>query len=160
MKRKSGNRKSSRKTVKKMQSNKESMTMDDFKKSKSISIISTMTDLKKKSTVGELYEVDDLKNIMNTQCSKTVGNKVVDGVSMKKISNQICNCLFDKNKDLSLSELEERMKNKMDTPGTECIKIVDAYVAKNRIKSRKSKLRKSKSQKTRKSQKNKSRKSN
>jgi hypothetical protein len=129
MKKKS-NRKSNRKS--KTNNKKFTKTINDFKKTKSISIISTMTDLKKKSTVGELYDVDELKKIMSNRCINIVNKKEVDGVNMKKISKDICNCLFKKNKDLSLQELEERMKHKNETPGSECIKIVDNYVLKNK----------------------------
>lgn len=119
------------KTSRKYKNTKKTKSITDFKKSKSISIISTMTDLKKKSTVGELYDVDELQKIMNSRCNKNVSKKIVEGVEMKKISKNICNCLFEKNKNLNLYELEERLNNKLDTPGTECIKIVDNYVSKN-----------------------------
>lgn len=148
-------RKLSRKSNRKSKNNskKTNKTINDFKKTKSISIISAMNDLKSKSTVGELYNVDELKKIMNNRCINIVNKKVVEGVNMKKISKDICNCLFEKNKNLSLQELEERMKYKTETPGTECIKIIDNYVIKNKIN--KSSSRMSISKKNKKTLKNK-----
>ena len=52
----------------------------------------------------------------------------------KKISKELCECIFDKNKELSIIELENRLKNKKYTPSIECITIYDKYNKKNKIK--------------------------
>jgi hypothetical protein len=127
---------------------------------KSITITSKISDIKKSASIGDLYDNDELHKNINSLCIKKVEKKSVGNVKMnKKVSSDICDCLFTKNQNLKLYELEKKVLNKEETPASECIKILDNYVAKNKSrKSRKSrKTRKSrksrKSSKTRKSRK-------
>jgi hypothetical protein len=53
----------------------------------------------------------------------------------KSISKNICECLFEKNKNLSIAELEHRVSKRYDTPASECITILDNYNEKNARKS-------------------------
>lgn len=111
-------------------------SLDNFIKSKSISGTSNPSDIKKSSYIGEVYGVKDLHNKIQHMCITKVSNKKIKNLNLnKKIGKQICECLFDKNKDLSISDLETRVLNKKHTPGSECIKILDNYVDKNKKKS-------------------------
>ena len=68
----------------------------DFKKSKSISITTKLSDIKE-SKIGELYDTKILHDKLNSLCIKKVSAK---GLPItKKVSKDICECLFDKNKD-------------------------------------------------------------
>jgi hypothetical protein len=69
----------------------------------------------------------------------------------KKINKDICECLFEKNKSLSIAELEKRVLNRHDTPASECITILDKYIEKNiGTKSKKNKSSKTSRASTRK----------
>ena len=104
----------------------------DFKKSKSISISTKLSDIKE-SKIGELYDTKIFYNKINNLCIKKVSNK---GLPLtKKVSTNICSCLFDKNKNLSVSELEKKVLSKTETPGSQCVKILDKFLQKNKIKS-------------------------
>ena len=67
---------------------------------------------------------------MNNLCIKKVSNKGL--LLTKKASKNICDCLFDKNKNLSVSELEKKVLSKIETPGSECIKVLDKFLLKNK----------------------------
>jgi len=126
----------------------------DFKKSKSMSITTKLSDIKE-SKIGELYDTKVLHDKLNSLCIKKVSAK---GLPItKKVSKDICECLFDKNKELSVSELENKVMKKTETPGSQCIQILDKALLKykEKSKSKKSKSKKNKSKKN-KSKKNKS----
>ena len=77
----------------------------DFKKSKNISINTKLSSVKE-SKIGELYDTKILYDRINKLCVKKVSSK---GINLtKKASADICNCLFDKNKNLSVTELEKK----------------------------------------------------
>ena len=48
-------------------------------------------------------------------------------VISKVLSDKVCNCLFEKNKDFSINELEAKVFKKLDTPGSDCIRILDDH---------------------------------
>ena len=126
----------------------------DFKKSKSISITTKLSSIKE-SKIGEIYDTKILYDGINKLCVKKVSNK---GLSLtKKASKDICNCLFHKNRNLSVNELEKKVLSKIETPGSQCIKVLDKFLLKNKVKSKSSKNKsfKNKSSKN-KSSKNKS----
>jgi hypothetical protein len=50
----------------------------------------------------------------------------------KKISKDLCECIFDKNKELSIVDLESRVKNKKHIPSIDCITIYDKFNKKNK----------------------------
>lgn len=104
----------------------------DFKKTKSISVASKISDLKS-SKIGELSEVKPIHDNMHKLCLlKMQGKTDKSNMSIpKKINKDICECLFEKNKSLSIAELEKRVLNRHDTPASECITILDKYIEKN-----------------------------
>ena len=104
----------------------------EFKKNKSISIISKSSDLKT-SKIGELYEVKPIYDNMNRICSMKIQSKTEKNNPIpKNITKQLCNCLFEKNKKITVAELEERINKKEDTPASACITILDNYYNKNK----------------------------
>ena len=73
----------------------------DFKKNKSISVISKISDLKS-SKIGELYDVKPIHDNMHRLCMlKLQGKSSKETPIPKSISKNICECLFEKNKNLS-----------------------------------------------------------
>lgn len=104
----------------------------DFKKTKSISVASKISDLKS-SKIGELSDVKPIHDNMHKLCLlKMQGKTDKSNMSIpKKINKDICECLFEKNKSLSIVELEKRVLNRHDTPASECITILDKYIEKN-----------------------------
>lgn len=143
----------------------ESKSLSDFKKNKSISLTTNITDIKKKSSVGEIYSLKPLHNKIQNLCSNKISVHKINNLPIdKKVSKNICECLFEKNKNLSINDLENRINNKKDTPGSQCITILDNYAykltKKNKKGSRSSKSKSSKSKSSKsKSSKSKSRKS-
>lgn len=114
----------------------------DFKKTKSISVASKISDLKS-SKIGELSEVKPIHDNMHKLCLLKMHGKLSKEIPIqipKQINKDICECLFEKNKSLSIAELEKRVLNRHDTPASECITILDKYIEKNiGTKSRKNK---------------------
>ena len=113
----------------------------DFKKSKNISINTKLSSIKE-STIGELYDTKILYDSINKLCLKKVSSKGL--LLTKKVSKDICNCLFDKNKNLSVNELENKVLSKTETPGSQCIKVLDNFLLKNKVRSKSSKGKSSK----------------
>ena len=119
----------------------------DFKKSKSLTILSKPSDIKTITSVGEFYNLLDIHDNINKNCINKVKDKSIDGVQLNKnIAKTICTCLFEKNKDLTIEKLEIDTNNKIQTPGSSCISILDKFIKEENDKS-------SKSRKTRKSSK-------
>ena len=114
----------------------------DFKKTKSISVASKISDLKS-SKIGELSDVKPIHDNMHKLCLLKMHGKLSKEIPIpipKQINKDICECLFEKNKSLSIAELEKRVLNRHDTPASECITILDKYIEKNiGTKSRKNK---------------------
>ena len=101
----------------------------DFKKSKSISIATSISELKS-SKIGEFYSVKPIHDNMHRLCQLKIqakGHKNKIDIS-KPVSKQLCDCLFEKNKALTIIELENKIKQKEDTPASSCITIYDNYV--------------------------------
>ena len=72
----------------------------DFKKNKAISSSSKSSDIKSTTSVGEFYHLIDTYDSINKNCINKVKSKIVDGISLnKKVSKDICECLFEKNKN-------------------------------------------------------------
>ena len=57
----------------------------------------------------------------------------------KNVSKDICTCLFEKNKLLSIAELEQKVASRTETPASSCISILDTYLQKINNKTIKSK---------------------
>jgi len=108
----------------------------DFKKTKSISVASSISDLKT-SKIGEFYEVKPIRDNMQRLCLVKIQGKSSKEVPIpKNVSKDICECLFEKNKELSYAELEKRVLTRNETPASACITILDKYLEKNSRKSK------------------------
>jgi hypothetical protein len=116
----------------------DSKELSKFRESKSISIASRLTDIKQTS-VGELTDYKPIHDILINQCVEKMHQRryllpISDGSESKHIpkllATKACSCLFEKNKDLSINELEEKVLNKLETPGSGCINVLDKYFEK------------------------------
>lgn len=106
--------------------------MAKFRSSKSVSLASRLTGIKD-TLVSELIDLPISESIYKLCGKKLEKLKYINPNTgeKKKISNElannVCHCLFNKNKDLSISELEKKVNMKLETPASECIKILDKY---------------------------------
>jgi len=129
----------SRKSQKTLKTSTTLTSLADFKKSKSLTILSKPSDIKSITSVGEFYNLLDIHDNINKNCINKIKNKVIDGVQLnKKIGKTICDCLFEKNKDLSIEKLESDTNKKIHTPGSSCISILDKFVKEEKGKLHKS----------------------
>ena len=110
----------------------EDTSLMDLKKSKSIFSTSSLSTYKTKTHIGEIYDYKPLHDKINTICIKNMIKK--QPTLNKKISKDICECIFDKNKELSIIDLESRIKNKKYIPSIDCITIYDKFHKKNKTK--------------------------
>jgi hypothetical protein len=131
----------------------------DFKQSKSISIATKSSDIKS-SRLGELYSVKSIHDSIMRLCQNKVQAKASKhaGTSIpKSVSKDICNCLFEKNKGLTVTELEKKIEQRDETPASSCITILDKHLSiihgKNMKKRSKSTTNTRKSSKAKKSSK-------
>jgi hypothetical protein len=114
----------------------EDMSLLDYKKTKEFSSITSLSNYKSKTHIGEIYDYKPLHDKINNICIKNIIKKQPS--LNKKISKDLCECIFDKNKELSIIELENRIKNKKYTPSIECITIYDKFNKKNKNKNKNS----------------------
>ena len=105
--------------------------MTEFRSSKSISLASRISGVKD-TLVSELLEFKPVSDVMFNLCTKKIEKSRYiqpDTGEKKKIdkntSKEVCQCLFQKNKELSINELQQKTRLKLETPGSECIKILD-----------------------------------
>jgi hypothetical protein len=137
--RKTKKSKKSKKSKQSRQSTKQTSltSLVDFKKSKSFTILSKPSDIKSITSVGEFYNLLDIHDNINKNCINKIKGKVIDGVQLnKKIGKNICSCLFEKNKDLTIEKLENDTNKKIQTPGSSCISILDKFIKEEKGKSR------------------------
>ena len=103
-------------------------SLQDFQASKSITVATTKSDITS-SKIGELYEVKPIYENIQRLCQLKLAGKIAKEYPDKEISKhvpkQICKCLFEKNSGLQISELEKLVKNRIDTPASSCITILD-----------------------------------
>ena len=104
----------------------EEKSLLDLKKSKSFSVATTLSEYKSKSIIGEIYDYKLLHDKINNICINKIMKK--EPKLNKKNSKEICECMFEKNKDLSINDLESRITKKIDIPSTHCITILDKVV--------------------------------
>ena len=129
---KSRNTSKSRKSQKTLKTSTTLTSLADFKKSKSLTILSKPSDIKSITSVGEFYNLLDIHDNINKNCINKVKGKIIDGVQLnKKIGKTICDCLFEKNKDLTIEKLETDTNKKIQTPGSSCISILDKFIIKS-----------------------------
>ncbi len=106
--------------------------MTKFRSSKSVSLASRLTGIKD-TLVSELIELPISESIYKLCSKKLEKLKYVHPSTGEKsritnqLANNVCHCLFNKNKDLSISELEKKVNMKIETPASECIKILDKH---------------------------------
>lgn len=106
--------------------------MTKFRSTKSVSLASRLTGIKD-TLVSELIDLPISESIYKLCSNKLEKLKYINPNTgeKKKITNQlannVCHCLFNKNKDLSIFELEKKVNMKVETPASECIKILDKH---------------------------------
>jgi hypothetical protein len=106
--------------------------MAKFRSSKSVSLASRLTGIKD-TLVSELIELPISESIYKLCSKKLEKLKYINPSTGEKhkitneLANNVCHCLFNKNKDLSISELEKKVTMKVETPASECIKILDKH---------------------------------
>jgi hypothetical protein len=117
---------------------KNSAELSKFRDTKSISIASRLTDIKE-TQVGELIDMKPVHDVMLNMCvdkmtkrKYTFPDSSVNKPIIKNLAKDVCECLFSKNKDLSVNELENRVVSHLETPGSSCIGILDNYYNKTK----------------------------
>ena len=108
----------------------EDISLLDYKQSKSFASASSLSTYKTKTHIGEIYDYKPLHDKINNICIKNMIKKQPN--LNKKISKDLCECIFDKNKELSIIDLESRVKNKKHIPSIDCITIYDKFNKKNK----------------------------
>jgi hypothetical protein len=107
----------------------------DFKSSKSLTSLSKPSDIKSTTSVGQFYNLIDIYDKINKYCIAKVKSKIVDGIALtKKVSADICTCLFEKNKDMTIETLETKTNKQIHTPGSSCINILDKFIKNEKLK--------------------------
>jgi len=101
----------------------------DFKKDKSFTILTKPSELKSSTKIGEFYNLLEMHDNINKNCLNKVKDKEINGIKLNKpIAKKICNCLFEKNKNITIEKLEQQVNKKKQTPASSCIKIVDDFI--------------------------------
>ena len=109
----------------------EDVSLLDYKTKKSFSVATSLSNYKSKTYIGEIYDYKPLHDKINNMCIKNIIKKKPHITT--KVSKNICECIFDKNKDLSINDLDTRLKNKNYIPSIDCITIYDKYKPKNHM---------------------------
>ena len=103
-------------------------SLRDFQLSKSITVATTKSDITS-SKIGELFEVKPIYENIQRLCQLKLASKIAkeypNAEIHKHVPKKICKCLFEKNSGLQISELEKLVKNRLDTPASSCISILD-----------------------------------
>ena len=117
---------------------KESTTLTsliDFKKDKSFTILTKPSEIKSSTNIGEFYNLLEMHDNINKNCLNKVKDKEINGIKLNKpIAKKICNCLFEKNKNITIEKLEEKVNKKKQTPASSCIKILDDFIKTHKTK--------------------------
>lgn len=120
----------------------------DFTNSKSLTSLSKSSDIKSTTSVGDFYNLIDTYDIINKNCINNVKDRSVNGIKLnKKVGKDLCSCLFEKNKDLTIDELEKKTKDRIHTPGSSCISIIDKFINNEKYKKKSKSSKSSKSSK-------------
>jgi len=113
-------------------------TLSDLQSQKSFSSLSSIKSIKSETTIGEIYNLSDEQDNINKLCINKLKNKKYNNIQLDKtIAKKLCHCLFEKNTKLTVEQLENKIKQKLHTPGSECIKILDKFI-KDKSKGKKS----------------------
>ena len=107
----------------------------DFKKNKSFTILTKESEIKSSTNIGEFYNLLEMHDTINKNCVNKVKDKEINGIKLNKpIAKKICNCLFEKNKNITIEKLEKKINEKKQTPASSCIKILDDFLKTNKTK--------------------------
>ena len=107
----------------------------DFKKDKSFTILTKPSEIKSSTNIGEFYNLLEIHDNINKSCLNKVKDKEINGIKLNKpIAKKICNCLFEKNKNITIEKLEKKVNEKKQTPASSCIKILDDFLKTNKTK--------------------------
>ena len=107
----------------------------DFKKDKSFTILTKPSEIKSSTNIGEFYNLLEMHDNINKNCLNKVKDKEINGIKLNKpIAKKICNCLFEKNKNITIEKLEEKVNKKKQTPASGCIKILDYFIKTHKTK--------------------------
>jgi len=107
----------------------------DFKKDKSFTILTKPSEIKSSTNIGEFYNLLEIHDNINKSCLNKVKDKEINGIKLNKpVAKKICNCLFEKNKNITIEKLEEKVNKKKQTPASSCIKILDDFLKTNKTK--------------------------
>ena len=108
-------------------------TITDFTSKHSTTILPSSSNIKSTSTIGNLYDIEQLRDKLQKQCIYKIQNKSTDRINYNKtISATLCKCLFDKNKDIKINDLEHKVNTKQHTPASRCILLLDKYKKQNK----------------------------
>ena len=104
-------------------------TLSDLKSQKSLSTLSSVNSIKSDTTIGELYNLTDINENINKLCIHKLKNKKYNNIQLDTtIAKKLCQCIFEKNSKFTIEQLENKIKQKLHTPGSECIKILDKFI--------------------------------
>ena len=125
-----------------------SKTLTDLQSLKSISSLSSISSIKSDITIGDIYNSIDKNEDINKLCINKIKNIKYNNIQLDKtIAKNLCHCIFDKNYKLTIEQLENKIKQKLHTPGSECIKLLDKFI-KDKLNKKKSASKKSASKKS------------
>ena len=106
-------------------------SLSNFKNLHSLSLTTSSSSNLKTSKLGDIYDVKQIGDKMNKLCEDKLNSKSVNDIQLNThVSKKICKCLFEKNKNLTINDLEYRINNRHDTPASHCITILDKYAQK------------------------------
>ena len=97
----------------------------------------------RKTKIRDLLRNPDYKNMSRKACHRQLWQ------FSKPDSEKICNCLNEKNGDMTVEELETATNNKEETPGSSCVLLYDEIYRKSKKKVKKTKHKKPKHKKRR-----------
>ena len=103
-------------------------SLSNFKNLHSLTLTTSTSSNLKTSKLGDIYDVKQIGDKMNKLCEDKLHSKSVNDIQLNThVSKKICKCLFEKNKNLTINDLEYRINNRHDTPASHCITILDKY---------------------------------
>jgi len=106
-------------------------SLSNFKNLHSLTLTTSTSSNLKTSKLGDIYDVKQIGDKMNKLCEDKLNSKSVNDIQLNThVSKKICKCLFEKNKHLTINDLEYRINNRHDTPASHCITILDKYAQK------------------------------
>ena len=106
-----------------------SKTLTNLQSQTSFSSLSSISSIKSDITIGDIYNSIDTNEDINKLCINKIKNIKYNNIQLDKtIAKNLCHCIFDKNYKLTIDQLENKIKQKLHTPGSECIKLLDKFI--------------------------------